>query len=171
MSHGSTQKARIKTEKRDQGNGHIREKTMNPADYAERGSLKHGEITEKVIGVFCDVYNELGFGLPESVYHKAMLIALQRTGLAVESKVPLPVFFRGQPVGDFEADIIVERVVILELKAADEIHPAHDAQLLNYLKASAAEVGLLLNFGPKPRFKRLVFDNERKRSRPNIESA
>jgi GxxExxY protein len=144
---------------------------MNPTDYAERGSLKHGEITEKIIGVFYDVYNELGFGFLESVYHRAMLVALDRAGLAAESKVPLPVFFRGQAVGDFEADIFVERAVILELKAADDLHPAHDAQLLNYLKASAVEVGLLLNFGPKPRFKRFVFDNERKRSRPKIESA
>jgi GxxExxY protein len=144
---------------------------MDPTHYAERGSLKHGEITEKVIGVFYDVYNELGFGFLEIVYHRAMLVALERAGLSAESKVPLPVFFRGQPVGDFEADIVVEPAVILELKAADDFHPAHDAQLLNYLKASTAEVGLLLNFGPKPRFKRLVFDNERKRSRPKIESA
>lgn len=144
---------------------------MNPTDYAERGSLKHGEITEKIIGAFYDVYNELGFGFLESVYHKAMLIALGRAGLVAESKVPLPVFFRGHPVGHFEADIIVERVVVLELKAPDDFHPAHEAQLLNYLKASAAEVGLLLNFGPKPRFKRLVFDNERKRSRPKSGSA
>lgn len=144
---------------------------MDPTEYAERGSLKHGEITERIIGVFYNVYNELGFGFLEIVYHRAMLIALERAGLAAESKVPLPVFFRGQAVGDFEADIIVERVVILELKAADDFHPARDAQLLNYLKASTAEVGLLLNFGPKPRLKRLVFDNERKRSRPKIESA
>jgi GxxExxY protein len=100
-----------------------------------------------------------------------MLIALAQTGLSVETRVNLPVFFRGHLVGDFFADILVERVVVLELKAADELAPAHDSQLLNYLKASPAEVGLLLNFGPKPRFKRLVFDNERKRSRPKIESS
>jgi GxxExxY protein len=144
---------------------------MNPSDYAERASLKHGEITEKIIGVFYDVYNELGFGFLESVYHKAMLIALEQIGLEAETKVSLPVFFRGKLVGDFEADIIVEHAVILELKAADELASAHDAQLLNYLKASPAEVGLLLNFGPRPKFKRFVFDNERKRSRPKIESA
>ena len=144
---------------------------MNPTDYAERNSLKYSEITETIIGVFYDVYNELGFGFLERVYHKAMLIALDRAGLAAETKVPLPVFFRGQVVGDFEADITDERVVILELKAADELAPAHEAQLLNYLKSSSAEVGLLFNFGPKPRFKRFVFDNDRKRSRPKIESA
>jgi GxxExxY protein len=144
---------------------------MNPNDYAERGSLKHGEITEKIIGAFYDVYNELGFGFLESVYHKAMLIALVDLGLSVETQVNLPVFFRGHLVGDFFADILVERAVILELKAADELASAHDSQLLNYLKASSAGVGLLLNFGPRPRFKRLVFDNERKRSRPKIESS
>lgn len=144
---------------------------MNSTDYAERGSLKHGEITEKIIGVFYDVYNELGFGFLESVYHKAMLIALADAGLSVETQVNLPVFFRGHLVGDFFADILVEQAVILELKSVEELASAHDSQLLNYLKASPAEVGLLLNFGPKPRFKRLVFDNVRKRSRPTIESA
>ncbi|AMV26582.1 hypothetical protein VT84_19435 [Gemmata sp. SH-PL17] len=144
---------------------------MNATDYAPRGELRHGEITEKIIGVFYEVYNELGFGFLESVYHKAMLHALADAGLRAETQVHLPVFFRGHLVGDFFADIFVERAAILELKAADELDPAHNSQLLNYLKASPAEVGMLLNFGPKPRFKRLVFDNERKRLRPKIESA
>ncbi len=144
---------------------------MNATDCAPRGDLRHGEITEKIIGVFFEVYNELGFGFLESVYHKAMLHALADAGLRAETQVHLPVFFRGHLVGDFFADIFVERAVILELKAADELDPAHNSQLLNYLKASPAEVGMLLNFGPKPRFKRLVFDNERKRLRPKIESA
>ena len=143
---------------------------MEPSDYAERGSLKHGEITEKIIGVFYDVYNELGFGFVESVYHRSMMIALAQVGLSAGTSVPLPVFFRGQLVGDFVADIIVERAVILELKATDGLVTANESQLLNYLKASPAEVGLLLNFGPRPKFKRLVFDNDRKRSRPKIES-
>ncbi len=144
---------------------------MNATDSAPRGDLRRGEITEKIIGVFFEVYNELGFGFLESVYHKAMLHALVDAGLRAETQVYLPVFFRGHLVGDFFADIFVERAVILELKAADELDPAHNSQLLNYLKASPAEVGMLLNFGPKPRFNRLVFDNERKRSRPKIESA
>lgn len=144
---------------------------MNSNDYAEPRSLKHGETTEKIIGAFYDVYNELGFGFCETVYHKAMLIALADAGLAVETQVNLPVYFRGHLVGDFFADILVERAVILELKAVDDLAPAHGSQLLNYLKASSAEVGLLINFGPRPKFKRLVFDNERKRSRPKIESA
>lgn len=143
---------------------------MNPSDFGDRASLKHGELTEKVIGAFYDVYNELGFGFLERVYHNAMMVALSDLGLRAESDVPLQVFFRGRLVGDYVADIFVERCVILELKAADDLSPANDSQLLNYLKASPAEVGLLLNFCPKPRFKRRVFDNDRKRARPNIES-
>jgi GxxExxY protein len=131
--------------------------------------FKHGEITEKVIGVFFDVYNELGFGFLESVYHNAMLIALEQAGLNAESLVRLPVYFRGQLVGEFVADIRVERAVILELKAAEALATPFDSQLLNHLKATSCEVGLLLNFGPKPKFKRLAFSNDRKRLRLPVE--
>ena len=144
---------------------------MSSADFAPRGDFKHGEITEKIIGVFYEVYNELGFGFLESVYHKSMLLALSGAGLRVETQVHLPVFFRGHLVGDFFADIFVEHAVILELKSAGDLVPANESQLLNYLKASSAEVELLLNFGPKSKFKRLAFDNERKRARPKIESS
>ena len=139
---------------------------MNPANGDD---FKHGDLTEKVIGVFFDVYNELGFGFLESVYHRALLIAIAEAGLKAETSVALPVFFRGHVVGEFVADILVESVVILELKAADALVSPHDSQLLNYLKATDCEVGLLLNFGPKPKFKRLAFANERKRARPPIE--
>ena len=132
-------------------------------------NLLHGELTRRIIGCFYDVYNELGFGFLESVYHNALLVALEEAGLSAASRVKLPVFFRGRQVGDFEADILVERAVILELKAAEALATEHDAQLLNYLKATPVEVGLLLNFGPKPKFKRLAFDNARKRCRPQIE--
>jgi GxxExxY protein len=135
---------------------------------SQSAGLKHGDITDKVIRCFYDVYNELGFGFLESVYHRAMVIALDQAGLKVESRAKVPVYFRGQQVGDFEADILVEGYVILELKAVEALVAAHDAQLLNYLKATDAEVGLLLNFGPKPKFARFVFDNARKRSRPPI---
>lgn len=128
----------------------------------------HRDLTERIIGAFYDVYNELGFGFLESVYHRALVVALRGAGLEVEHEVKLPVYFRGEIVGEFEADILVERNVILELKAVDALGPAHEAQLLNYLKATAVEVGLLLNFGPKPRLKRLAFSNERKRSRPPV---
>src|SRR3984957_17241544 len=92
----------------------------------------HQELTAKIIGVFYDVYNELGHGFLESVYHKAMIVALQQAGLVVEAKIPILVFFREQPVGEFEADILVEGTILLELKAARELDPAHEAQTLNY---------------------------------------
>lgn len=125
----------------------------------------HAMVTEKVIGVFYDVYNELGCGFLESVYHRSMLVALRQAGLEVDSRVPIPVFFRGEPVGDFEADLVVEGRVIVELKAARMLDPAHETQLLNYLRATPIEVGLLLNFGTKPQMRRLIFDNPRKQSR------
>ena len=127
-------------------------------------NLKHRELTEKIIGVFYDVYNELGHGFLESVYEAAMAIALAEADLDVERQHPIPVWFRGQQVGDFRADLLVEKAVILEFKAARALEPSHEAQLLNYLRATPIEVGLLLNFGPEPQFKRLAFDNDRKTS-------
>jgi GxxExxY protein len=132
-------------------------------------TFPHRELTQKIIGAYYDVYNELGFGFLESVYHNAMLIALTDLGLKAESEVKLLVHFRGRVVGEFDADIFVERAVILELKAVDDFCPAYEAQTLNYLRATDIEVGLLLNFGPKPRIKRLAFSNERKRSRPPVQ--
>jgi len=138
----------------------------------ERG-FKHRELTEKIIGVFYEVYNELGHGFLESVYEEAMAVALPQAGLKVERQVPLRVTFRGVVVGDFRADLLVESAVLLELKASRDIDPAHEAQLLNYLRATEIEVGLLLNFGPKPQFKRLVFENSRKgiRVHPRVSAA
>ena len=132
---------------------------------AEERGLKHRELTEKIIGVFYEVYNELGHGFLESVYEEAMAVALPQAGLKLERQVPLRVTFRGAVVGDFRADLLVENAVLLELKAAREIEPVHEAQLLNYLRATQIEVGLVLNFGPKPQFKRLVFENSRKETR------
>jgi GxxExxY protein len=125
----------------------------------------HRYLTECVIGCFDDVYNEIGFGFLESVYHRAMAVALESMGLRVESEAKLPVYFRGVQVGHFEADLLVEGVVILEFKAVEELITGHMAQLLNYLKASTVELGLLLNFGPDPLIRRLAFANDRKRSR------
>ena len=133
-----------------------------------RVRLLHAELTKAIIGCFYDVYNELGFGFLECVYHEAMLIALRQAGLHAESKYRLPVYFRGRPVGEFIADIFVESKVCLELKAVDSLHSAHESQILNYLKASPCEVGLLLNFGPRPKFERFAFSNERKLMRPKI---
>ncbi len=124
--------------------------------------FKHGELTQRIIGVFYDVYNELGHGFLESVYQNAMLIALRDAGIAVQCKHPIEVSFRGHAVGAFEADLLVEDVVFLELKSARAIDPVYEAQLLNYLRATNVEVGLILNFGPKPEFRRLAYDNSRK---------
>ena len=128
----------------------------------DQGGLKHRGLTERIIGVFYEVYNELGHGFLESVYEEAMALALVQSGLRIERQVPLPVWFRGQSIGDFLADLVVEQSIILELKAVSGIDPAHEAQLLHYLRATEIEVGLLLNFGPKPQFKRLIFENSRK---------
>lgn len=127
--------------------------------------FRHFDLTEKIIGTFYNVYNELGYGFLESVYERSLAIALRANGLEVLEQVAIPVHFRGNLVGDFAADLLVNGIVLLELKAARAIDQAHVAQLLNYLKATDVEVGLLLNFGPKPEFKRLVFGNDRKQTR------
>jgi GxxExxY protein len=137
----------------------------------ERGwtRMKHGEVTEKILGVFYEVYNELGRGFQESVYENALAIALEESGLRVAQQVPVSVFFRGQSVGDFRCDLLVEQKVLLELKAVREIAPEHIAQTLNYLRATEIEVALILNFGDKPTFKRLAFDAERKGPRTHAD--
>jgi len=129
---------------------------------SNNSQLKHSELTELIIGVFYDVYNELGFGFLESVYRKSLHLALREKGLKVEGEVAVPVFFRGINVGDFRADLVVNDCVLLELKTAETIVIAHEAQVLNYLRATALEIGLILNFGPKAQVRRLLFDNDRK---------
>lgn len=128
----------------------------------KRGS-KYFVLTQKIIGVYYDVYNELGTGFLESVYQKSLALALESAGLTVCSRIDIPVWFRGHQVGRFEGDLLVEKCVLLELKAARALDSTHQAQLLNYLRATDIEVGLLLNFGPKPEFKRVAYDNSRKR--------
>ena len=130
-------------------------------------NLKHADLTEKVIGIFYDVYNELGYGFLESIYECSLAIALQEAGLKVDRQVPIPVWFRGQKVGEFRGDMLIEDSVLLELKSARMLEPAHEAQLLHYLKSTEIEVGLLLNFGQRPQFRRLLFDNARKKIRGN----
>ncbi len=120
-------------------------------------NYKHSDLTQEIIGVFYDVYNELGFGFLESVYRRAMKLSLEAKGLKVEAEVPVPVFFRGKNVGDFRADLVVNQLILLELKTAETIVIAHEAQLLNYLRATTLEVGLILNFGPKAQVRRLLF--------------
>jgi GxxExxY protein len=125
-------------------------------------SLKYKEITDVILKSFYEVYNELGDGFLESVYENALYIVLKGHVLSVERQRNISVFFRGNVIGDFKADLIVEGSVIIELKAVRALDPAHEAQLINYLKATNTEVGLLLNFGRKPEFKRFIFNNKRK---------
>ena len=128
------------------------------------GGVRHLEITRQIVGAFFEVYGELGYGFLESVYRAAMSIALRERGLAVEAEVELKAKFRGRAVGTFRADLLVENVVVVELKAARGIDQAHIAQGLNYLRCTSLETGLILNFGPRPQIRRLAFANERKRS-------
>lgn len=139
----------------------------------EKHRFKHQEITEKIIGVFYEIYNELGHGFLESVYEASLDVALTSMGLKVCRQIEIPVFFRGKRVGIFLACMLVEDCVLLELKAARSLDSSHQAQLLNYLRATEIEVGLLFNFGLKPEFKRLIFDNPRKlmRGKPGISVA
>jgi len=124
--------------------------------------LLHADVTKRILGVFYEVYNELGGGFLESVYHAAFALALRQVGLTVAAEVATPVYFRGTLVGDFRADLTVNGSVLLELKAVSVLDKMHEAQLMNYLRATKFEVGLLFNFGPKPQFKRLVFENRNK---------
>jgi GxxExxY protein len=121
-------------------------------------------LTERILGLFYQVRNELGFGFLESVYCRAMAVALRQAGLTVEAEVPVPVFFRGESVGIFRGDLVVEGRVILELKVADQITKAHEAQLLHYLRASTIEVGLILNFSQTPKARRLEYKNATKQA-------
>ncbi len=119
-------------------------------------ALLHKEITERIIEACYEVANELGVGFLESVYEKALLVALREKGIDAASQVPMAVSFRGQNVGEFFADIIVESKVVVEVKAVKRLLPEHSAQVINYLKATGMEVGLLVNFGgPKVEIKRL----------------
>ena len=124
--------------------------------------MKHQELTEKLIGIFYEVYNELGYGFLESVYEKAYTMILTGQGIRFEQQPPMSVHFRGIEIGEFRADIIVESLVILEFKAARAIENAHERQLYNYLRTTDLEVGLLFNFGPRPIFRRLILENDRK---------
>ncbi len=125
--------------------------------------LKHKDITDRILHAFFKVvYPQLGYGFLEKVYENAMLIALQSMGLHAQQQVRIAVYFQGQVVGEYFTDLLVEEAVIVELKAVSRLTDEHEAQLLNYLRATPYEVGLLLNFGPRPDFRRKVYDNDRK---------
>jgi len=128
-------------------------------------ALMHENLTGQIIKAFYNVYNELGYGFLEKVYEKALALELESMGLRVGRQRPVKVYYLGREVGDYYADLIVEGLVIIELKCAEALCEAHEAQLLNYLKATNVEVGLLLNFGPKPAFRRKIFTNDKKRHR------
>lgn len=133
-----------------------------PQMNAEERRYKHAELTEQIIGVFYEVYKELGTGFLEKVYQEAMAMVLRSKGLEVQCQVPVPVWFRGAKIGTYEADLVVAGLVLIELKACKALDPAHEAQLLNYLRSTEIEVGLLMNFGNRPQVRRFAFENERK---------
>jgi GxxExxY protein len=123
----------------------------------------HKELTEKIIKCFYKVYNTLGFGFLEKVYENSLLIELRKIGLEVEAQKSIKVHYEGNLVGEYYADLIVEDSVILELKAAESLVEENELQLINYLKATDKEVGLLLNFGKKAEIKRKIFTNDKKK--------
>ena len=130
----------------------------------EERQLLHEETTNEVISAFYHVYNELGYGFLEKVYQNALYIELISRGFSVQPQKQINVYFKGTKVGEYYSDMIVDEIIILELKTKESLAPEHEAQLLNYLKATEIEVGLLLNFGLDPQFKRKIFTNDRKKS-------
>ncbi len=126
-------------------------------------SYKHRELTDTIICCFYTVYNTLGYGFLEKVYENALLAELEIRGISALAQSPISVFYGNRQVGEYFADILVDNKVIVEVKAVKNLAPEHEAQLLNYLKATDVEVGLLLNFGPQPQVKRRSFEKERKR--------
>lgn len=122
----------------------------------------HEDLTSKIIGCFYEVHGQLGYGFLERVYERALMIELNRCGILALRQHPIKVAYRGLIVGDYFADIVVEDKVILEVKSSEAILDEHECQLINYLKATRIEVGLLLNFGRKPEVRRKIFTNDRK---------
>ena len=130
--------------------------------HGDRMQLLHYDLTEKIIGVFYDVYRELGSGFLERICQSAMVIALREAGLTVLEGVSYPVHFRGQLLGTFRPDIVVNDLVLVEIKSKSALHPHDEAQAINYLRVSHLEVALIMNFGPKPEHNRRVLTNDRK---------
>ena len=130
-------------------------------------SLLHQSITNTILKVYYDVYNELGHGFLEKVYQNAMYLELKARGLKVESQKEIKVYFKQQLVGEYYSDLILENKVIIELKATEVLMNAHVAQTINYLKATPIEIGILLNFGSEPEFKRLIYTNNKKSNLKN----
>jgi GxxExxY protein len=125
--------------------------------------LKHSDVTSQIVNAFYHVYNQLGQGFLEKVYENSLAIELRKRNLDVQQQAAIEVRFDGEVVGDYYADLLIAGCVIVEIKAADTLNDANVAQLLNYLKATQIDVGLLLNFGPKPQVQRKVFETARPR--------
>ena len=126
--------------------------------------MQHKEITDKIINAYYKVYNTLGYGFLEKVYENSMVVALRKAWLKVEQQKNIKVYYESEEVGDYYADLLVEDLVIIELKAAKALSEDHEAQLVNYLKATTIEIGLLINFGKEPNFKRKIFENRFKKN-------
>ena len=124
-------------------------------------ALLHGDLTRAIIGAFFEVYNELGYGFAEAVYQRAMPIVLAERGLHTALERRVTVVFRGVTIGEYRPDLIVEDKVIVECKVATRILAAHETQLLNYLKATGINIGLIFNFGSQPTFRRMLFTPRR----------
>ena len=131
--------------------------------------MLHEEITSKILQAYFNVYNILGYGFLEKVYENALVKELLEFGLGIEQQKSVKVYYGDEQVGDYFADLVVEKKIIVELKAAERLREEHEAQLLNYLRATTMEVGLLLNFGKKPEFRRKIFTNDRKPVERNTE--
>ena len=127
-----------------------------------KSKMKYQELTENIIKAAYTVHNTLGYGFLEKVYQNALVIELAKRGIKADSEKPIKVFYEGQIVGDYVCDLIVDDKVIIEFKAVKALNDIHEVQLVNYLKAMGAEVGLLINFGPSVKIKRKIFDNFRK---------
>ena len=130
--------------------------------------VKHAELTEKIIAAFYAVYNTLGTGFLEKVYRNALALELAKRGLDAQIEVPIRVYYDGVEVGEYFADLVVQKCVLVELKAVEKVSGEHEAQLLHYLRATDYEVGLFLNFGPEPVVRRKVLDAARKKPRGAI---
>ena len=124
--------------------------------------LKHAGVTGPLIELFFHVYRTLGYGFLERVYGNAMAVAARNFGLEIAREVPIRVHFEGLVIGEYHADLVANNAVVVELKACKALGKEHEAQLLNYLKATSYEVGLLFNFGPTAQYKRLIYENGRK---------
>ena len=134
------------------------------AEYRKKFEGKDSDLTGKILGAFFQLHKEMGFGFSEKVYQAALAILLEELGMIGEQQKPIKVYFHDKVVGEYVADMVVNSVVLLELKAVEKLVDAHSAQLLNYLKSTEIEVGLLLNFGPQAEFRRKIYDNARKGS-------